>query len=231
MFDSGNVCNCEGCVFRKMVFGNLTNNDMNNLCHVKTESVYAKGEVVVKEGDEIKDFFYLKEGLIKLFKKISNERYQIIDIAKPFDFVGLLTIFSDTHYHYSVVAIETSTICTVNLEFIKKTIKENGSFALDLLDKMSQTSDHIIKMKLDLSKKNLRGRIAYILLFFAENIYNSNVFDLPISRKEIAELIDMTTENVIRILSEFRKDKMLSINGKTIEILNPEMMKKICMVG
>ncbi len=231
MLELVNVCNCEGCSFRSMVFNNLTKQDMNSLCQGKTEKVFAKGDVVIKEGDEIKDFFYLKNGLIKLYKKISPERYQIISIAKPFDFIGLLTIFSDTHYHYSVVAIEPSTICMVDLNFIKKTIKENGSFALELLDKISKTSDHIIKLKLDINKKHLRGRIAYILLYFADNIYNSNVFDLPISRREIAELIDMTAENVIRILSEFRKDKLLSINGKTIEILNPEMMKKICIVG
>jgi CRP/FNR family transcriptional regulator len=50
---------------------------------------------------------------------------------------------------------------------------------------------------------------------------------LPVSRKEIAELIGMTTENVIRILSEFRKEKIIKINGKEIEIVDFERLKMI----
>jgi CRP/FNR family transcriptional regulator len=49
-------------------------------------------------------------------------------------------------------------------------------------------------------------------------IYLNDRFELPVSRKEIAELIGMTTENVIRILSEFRKEGIIRINGKEIEI-------------
>ena len=79
--------------------------------------------------------------------------------------------------------------------------------------------------------KNLRGRIAYILLLFANDIYKTDAFDLPLSRKEIAQLIDMTTENVIRILSEFRKDEIIRINGKNIEILNKKSLNRISEHG
>jgi len=41
----------------------------------------------------------------------------------------------------------------------------------------------------------------------------------------------MTTENVIRILSEFRKDKIIKINGKSIEILNMEMLERLSKSG
>jgi len=83
----------------------------------------------------------------------------------------------------------------------------------------------------DIDEKNLRGRIAYILLWFSRKIYHSEKFDLPVSRKEMGQLINMTTENVIRIMSEFRKDKILSISGKTINILNPTFLERICKWG
>ena len=59
----------------------------------------------------------------------------------------------------------------------------------------------------------------------------SNKFVLPISRREIAELIDMRTENVIRIMSEFRKDGLIKINGHIIEVINPEMLLKVSDAG
>jgi CRP-like cAMP-binding protein len=84
---------------------------------------------------------------------------------------------------------------------------------------------------LDIRRKHLRGRIAHVLLYFAGYIYNTNEFELPISRKEIAEYIGMTTENVIRTLSEFRKDKIIKINGKIIEIINRETLERISQLG
>ena len=54
---------------------------------------------------------------------------------------------------------------------------------------------------------------------------------MPISRKEIAELINMTTENVIRILSEFRHDGIIEIDGKTIKVIDPVLLQKICEAG
>lgn len=169
----------------------------------------------------------MKSGLVKLFKKGADSKDQIINIAKPFDFVSLLSVFSDTHYNFSISAIEDSTVCIIDLNSVKETIEKNGRFGLRIMEKMSQNSDKIIKNNISLNSKNLRGRIAYILLYFSEEIYKNNSFDLPVSRKEIAQLIDMTTENVIRILSEFRKDGIIRINGKNIEIEKMDLLKRI----
>ena len=73
--------------------------------------------------------------------------------------------------------------------------------------------------------------VSYILLLFAKQIYNSNSFNLPISRKEVAELIDMSTENVIRVLSEFRKDGLIQIEGKNIEVKDIKRLEKIYELG
>lgn len=85
----------------------------------------------------------------------------------------------------------------------------------------------LLNTKLDIDNRQLRGRIAFILDLFSKEVYESTKFNLPISRKEIGELIDMRVENVVRILSEFRKDKIIFIEGTTIEILQPEKLEWI----
>jgi len=172
----------------------------------KSERLIHEGDVICHEGDEIKEFFYLKDGLVKLFKEGKSRHEHIINIAKPLDFIGLLSVFSKANYIYSITAIEDSSVCFIDLETIKLIIKRNGEFAQSLLEKMSSIYDQVLDIRIELNKKQLRGRIAYILLMFSGQIYNSNKFDLPISRKELGDLIDMRMENVIRILSEFRKD-------------------------
>ena len=65
------------------------------------------------------------------------------------------------------------------------------------------------------------------MLYFADRVYHNNTFDLPVSRKEMAEYIGMTVENVIRTLSDFRKDGIIKIYGATIEIIDKERLERI----
>ncbi len=228
---SHKISNCKECIYKSWVFKNLSEEELKTINQKKIEKFFRKGERICYEGDKITSFMYLQNGLVKLFKTELNTKEHIISIAKPKDFIGLLSIFSNTNHIYSITSIEDSTVCFVNLEIIKTFIKKNGVFALDFFEKISSVSDSVIKTRIDINTRQLRGRIAYILLFFTKHIYDSNNFALPISRKEVAELIDMSTENVIRVLSEFRKDRLIQIEGKNIEILDMNRLQKIYDLG
>jgi CRP/FNR family transcriptional regulator len=147
------------------------------------------------------------------------------------DYVSLLSVFSNQKYNYSVTALEDSVTCNLNLKDIKSIINENGTLALNLLSKMSRVTDKLILDSLDIRVKHLRGRVAYLLIYFSEDVYSSLEFDLPLTRKEMAEYVGMTTENVIRTLSEFRRDGILKIYGKTIHIANMESLQSIAEFG
>ena len=179
---------------------------MQDLCVSKVEKKYEKGEYIIQTGEEIKEFVYLKSGLVKLYVENKDGREQIISFAKPLDFVSILNIFSGKYYSYSVKAIEESVTCNIDMHEIQRLVHENGKFSMNLLQRMSRVADKIILESMEIRRRNLKGRVAYILLYFRENVYKNKEFELPISRKEIAEYIGMTTENVIRALTEFRKD-------------------------
>lgn len=222
---------CELCIYRSFLFDNLDKKEFALLTLSRKEVDFLKGEVICKEGEKIDQFLYLKKGLLKVYKSIGDRKEQIIGVTKPMDFIGLLSVFSNATYLYSIAALEDSSICTIDLEAIKKLIRGNADFALTLLEKMSSMNDQLLKSRLTINLKNLRGRTAFILLMFAEEIYKSDNFELPVSRKEIAELIDMRTENVIRILSEFRNDGIVGIEGKNIEIIDKERLQQISDFG
>ena len=223
--------NCKDCEFRSMVFDSLTEDEFNLLNTNKSGKIFAKGETIIEEGEIVNEFFYLKKGLVKLHKIGTNNKTHIINIAQPNDFISLLSVFYKSEYEFSITAIEKSTICSIKLDFLKKLVIDNGEFSISILEKMSESYNNIIKTRFLINNKQLRGRIAYILLYFSEIIYKSNRFELPLSRREIGELINMTTENVIRILSEFRKDKIIIIEGKTIEIIIMDFLKKLSRTG
>jgi CRP/FNR family transcriptional regulator len=226
-----NTSTCTRCGYRSWAFNQLDPESLQRIDDHKREVFYEKGEVICREGEEIHSFLYLRKGLVKLLATEKNEKEHIISIGKPLDFIGLLSIFSNKHHIYTITALEDSVVCFVDLELIRDMMRKNGEFALDFLEKSSKVADDVINTRISINTKQLRGRIAYILLFFANRIYKNNEFELPISRKEIAQLIDMSTENVIRILSEFRKDKLIEIEGKFIRILDPDRLQRVYDLG
>jgi CRP/FNR family transcriptional regulator len=142
-----------------------------------------------------------------------------------------MSIFSEERYRYSVSALEESVVCSVKLDFIKKLFTKNGQFAMNLMTKISAINDKIINQTLDIRQKNLAGRVAYVLLYFTKEIYKSRVFDIPVSRKEIADYIGMSTANVIRTMSDFKKDGIIRVFGKTIEIVDIDKLEIISKRG
>lgn len=224
-------CSCEQCDLKGLFIENLEGDHLDIICSGKVEKEFRQGETIIKEGTLIKDFVYLKSGLVKLFRSDSNGKEQIISISKPFDYVSLLSVFSNDRYNYSVTALEDSVTCNIKMEDIISLVHDNGNLALNLLKKMSQVADQIILDSLEIRKKHLRGRVAFLLIYFSQNVYYSSEFDLPLTRKEMAEFVGMTTENVIRSLSELRRDGILKIYGKTIHIMNMDTLKSIAEFG
>lgn len=227
MAKRNDINNCATCIYRSFLFSNLKAEDLSRVNISKKEIAYDPGEIIVQQGEKISSFMYLREGLLKISREIDNQRNQIINIAHPMDFIGLLSVFSEDYYHYSITAIEFSSLCFIDLGLMKDIIRKDGGFALKLLEKMSSMNEMILHNRLLISQKNLRGRIAHILQFFSKEIYHTHEFTLPVTRKEIAELIDMRTENVVRILSEFRRDGIIQIAGKVIQVLDEDNLSRI----
>lgn len=224
-------CDCVNCQLKTLFFTHVTVDELTDICEIKEEKVFSKGDVITSEGDPINEFLYLKEGLVKLSKSTSEGKEQIISFSKPFDFVSLLSVFSSDTYRYSVSAIEDSVVCILDLNVVKMHARQNAMFAMDLMTRVSEATDKIVLDNLEIKRKHLRGRVAHVLLYFADYIYQRDEYELPISRREIAEYIGMTTENVIRTLSEFRRDKIIKIFGKDIRIEDRERLENISEFG
>ncbi len=224
-------CDCEHCEFREVVFSTLDNESILELCNFKDETAYTKGEIINHEGETITDFKYLKRGLVKLYRRSTDGEEQVITITRPFEFVSNLSIFSEEKYKYSVSALEDSVVCSVNLAFIKSLLMKNSGFAVGLMTRISKINDKIINQTLDIRLRNLAGRVAFVLLYFSRDIYSSRIFDLPVSRKEIADFIGMSSANVIRTLSDFKKDGIIKVFGKTIEIADINKLEIISKRG
>ncbi len=231
MHESLKTSHCENCDFKSLLFKNLNLIELNKLNQSKREYVFRKGEKIIKEGQKITDFIYLQKGLVKISKQTENKKNHIISIALPKSFIGFLTVFSQDNYGYTITALEETTICFIEIEMMREVILNNGAFALHVLSKISKVSDEIIFERVNINSKQVRGRIAHLLILFAKEIFYRTSFEMPITRRELGELIGMSTANVIRILSEFHKDNVVKMDRSKVEIMNFGLLEKISKFG
>ena len=228
---SKNIINCKSCVYRNLLYDMLSEEEYEKVNSSRTEIIFKRGEQMISEGDEIKGFMYLRSGLVKMFKTSPHGKDQILSINKPGDFINLLSIFSNDIHQYSVTALEETHVCTVTFDTILELVSGNSQFALRLMNRMSSIADEIIKKRFEINQRQVKGRVAYMLRFLAEQIYHKNEFRMPITRRELGELISMTTENTIRTMSEFRKDGLIDMDGKNLSIIDYPRFLKVCEMG
>ena len=65
---SNDIDSCKTCVYKQLLFGDLNNKEYELINKTRTEKIYRRGEVIVKENDPIESFLYLRTGLVKLYK-------------------------------------------------------------------------------------------------------------------------------------------------------------------
>ncbi len=217
------ICSCANCHIKTIFFESLHDDiELEKYCDARSEVKIPAGTTIIKQGDDIKSFKYLYEGLIKLHRTNKDGTEQIISIGKPMDFVSIHNIFSGEKYNYSITAIEDSTVCRFDLSTIRELIKSNGVFAQKIIETTNTSSNQILTNSLDLISKSMYGKVASVLLFFLEKVYFSPEYELPITRKEIAQYTGLSIETVIRVISSFRRDGLIKVYGKQIEILDKE---------
>ncbi len=220
------VCTNKSSCFRKLNITELELVDKNRL-----EVVYNKGETIIKQGSFASSILFLKKGLLKLYIEGKNNKNLIISIVPEGNLIGLPSLFGDPIFHYSAVSYEESTVCLIDMEMFRKFAMENAKFSAEVINIINQTTIQSFDRFFSISQKNIPGRFADLILYLSEQIYKKEAFSFPLSRKDFADLASISIESLSRVIKEFNDDKIISMHGKEIEILEPQLLRRISENG
>ena len=199
----------------------------NNLNTVR----FKRKDIIFRQNTRTSHIMFIKSGLVKIFKEGRNEKVIILKVAKVGDFIGLMSVFGESLHQYSASATIDSEICDIDVSHFKSILMENGRYALQFLNLISLDGLFIFERLMRQSHKQLPGRIADVILYFARDIYQSDSFSFPFTRTELAELAGTTKESFIRTLSEFKNDKIIDLNGSMISIKSMDIIKTLSELG
>ncbi len=77
----------------------------------------------------------------------------------------------------------------------------------------------------------MHGRMADGLLYLSKVFFENDTFKLHLSRQEIADLTAMSKDSAIRILKDFERDRLISLNGNELSILDTDQLQNISLKG
>jgi CRP/FNR family transcriptional regulator len=198
----------------------------------KSCSHYKKGQSIFHEDHIPLGIYCLNKGAIKLTRSNKDGKEQIIRFAREGEFLGYRALIADEPLVATATCIE-DTICC----FVPKAV------FLSLLEKNVQINKHMLKSLChdlgiaderiqSLAQKSVRERLAETLLFLHKTFQNEtdtdeNLISVSLPREDIANIVGTATETVIRLLSEFKADKLIDMEGKRIRILHKAALEKI----
>lgn len=216
---------CELCLSRKFsMFSDLSEQHLCNLTENKNYISHKKGQILYYEGTRPLGVFCISSGVVKVFKTASNGKEQIIRLAQRGEFVGYTSLIGEETYSNSATIVQDAKICFVPKETFLNILAEDTRFHRRITKALCQDLGIMENKLTDATQKTIRERLAFALLKLSDSYGveggEQTRIDIVLTREEIAGLVGTATETVIRLLSEFRKDGLIELQGKKIIILD-----------
>ncbi len=211
------------------VFKHLSQDQKDNLDREKNCNTYKKGAEIYHENSRTNGLYCINEGIVKIYKTGIDGREQIIYFAKPGDIIGYRSMISGELACSSAKAIQNSVLCFIPGDMLISMIKNNGDFALDILQQSCKELGEANSFITDIAQKTVRERLAEVLIKLKENfeLDEYNTLQVSLTREELANIVGTATESVIRLLSEFKQDKLIDLQGRKIILLDIKKLEKI----
>src|SRR5690606_35642277 len=221
---------CEQCIIRQLnSLKALTKDELMRVSACKTDKIVKKGELIFDEGDTLNGIYCIKNGVCKLSKLSANGKNQIVKLVVKGDIMGHRSLIGEESANLSAVALSDMEVCFIPKEEIMNDLQKNINFSMNMLEQFAldlKDSDNII---VNMAQKSVKHRMAEALLYINDNFGTDqdDMLNLVLSREDYANIVGTATESAIRVLSEFKKDGLIHMEGKRIKLLDQARLKRI----
>ena len=195
---------------------------------------FKKNQIIYAEHDTPEYLYCLLTGKAKMYKDGIGGRQQILRLYRPIQYFGYRAYFAGEPYVSSVAAVEAASIGIIPMDLVKEIIDQNRQVAWFFIHELSRNLGGSDTKIVNLTQKHIRGRLAEALILLVDNYGledDGETLNIYMAREDIANLSNMTTSNAIRTLSAFTTEKIITVDGRRIKILDYNTLKKISKFG
>lgn len=191
-----------------------------------------KNDDLFREGDPVNGIYFIYKGQFKVFNSGYKNKTQIVRLAKSGNIIGHRGFGSLKIYPIGATALSQATVCFIPEKTFKEALKNNGELVFELLNFYADELRRAEYKLRSLSQMSARQKLAEALLTVNE-IFDPEIFEgveylgLQLPRQDYADITGSSLEEVIRTLSAFNKEGLISLVGKRIKILKLDVLKEM----
>jgi len=231
MSDINMTENCETCSVRWKNFDHLTKSELQLVNENRYEATFKPGEIIIKQGSPASNALFLASGMAKSYIEGLRGRNFIMSVLQPGRLIIGPGAYVTSRHTYSVSAITIVQACFINFDIFKQLVKLNGDFAESLLEDISAKALRSHIKMVNLAQKKMHGRLAEVLLYFSDEVFRSDEYEMILSRQELGEMTNMAKESVVRILKEMEDSGIIVSTSSHLKILDREKLLQISEKG
>jgi CRP-like cAMP-binding protein len=230
---------CSQCKAReKSCFKKLAKTDLDFLNANKVSTFYKKGQNIFYAGRTPTGIFCLLSGKIIISKIGFDGKEQIVRFVLPGQLLGVRALLTDRSYRAFATALEDSTVCYINKGSFFKISDKYPEINSCLLSTLGQLLVEAEEKMTSMAQKPVRERLAETLLFLntifkteEPSEFSTNQSSIVLPRENLANIVGTATETVIRLLSDFKSEKLIHIDGRKITLTNIEGLQLIAKIN
>ncbi len=211
------TCKNNVCTKRVPIFSLLNHDELNKIINLINRKVYKRNEIIILEGQYLKNLVIINNGKVKAFKNTIDGKQQILYIFSSGDFFGEKSLFMNEKASYSIEALEETSICMIGKKDFQNLLSQYPNIGLKIMEELSKRIERLENAIENMGTKSVDARIYDVLLEFAKSYGTQEkegiLIDLPLSREGIANYIGLTRETVSRKLSNLQEENIIKMIG------------------
>jgi len=218
-------------IFNDVYFqDNLSKRDFDRYMKGKEIMSLKKGDTIFEQGDFPKGVYFINNGKVKLCRYGFLRKEQILRFCIEGDLLGYRSLLCNEEFGASAEIISDTAIVTfLPTETFLHLLKVDSKLSYSMLQKIAYELGESSRTITYLAQKTARERLAEVFLLLEQKLGTDpeGFINICLSRDEIASLIGSATESAIRHMSEFKNDGIISVEGRSIKIINHNKLRKI----
>lgn len=175
---------------------------------------FKKGEIIFHENQKAEYYYQIITGKVKMCYYSQDGNEVLLGIFNNHESFGEPAIFAGFTYPANSEAIEDTTLYKLHFEKLKELLKNNFEIHLKITALLSERLKYKSMIMKEISTHNPNHRILTLIEHYKKTVYlksNEELFKIPLTRQQIANMTGLTVETVIRSIKELENKKMLQI--------------------
>jgi CRP/FNR family transcriptional regulator, cyclic AMP receptor protein len=190
----------------------------------------SRGQVLFHEGEPGDSLYIVLSGKVKLGRRASDGRENLVAVMGPADQFGELSLFDPGPRTATAVVVTDGRVARLPKAALQKWVEERPRIAMQLLRVVARRLRRTNTMLADLIFVDVPGRVAKQLLQLAQRFGSVEGGQLRVThdltQEELAQLVGASRETVNKALADFAGRGWLRLEGKSVVILDRERLSR-----